>query len=168
VKQLLRGVDLYLGERGEKNYYLKFQGWRRPETRHRTGITAPQLGWIKRILAQDGAVWLNVGWYRKTDEEEVYRWTGAHWVTAVGYGRDAHGTPNPDYLVIHDPGPAAGQLPSQEFVRMTRLESGKLTGVVRNLPRPARDLYRMEGGMHLKRGADLAILDGAVGLVLKK
>ena len=49
---------------------------------------------------------------------------------------------------------------------MARLESGKLTGKMRNLPRPARDLYSMGGGMHLKRGAHLAILDGAVGLRL--
>ena len=42
-----------------------------------------------------------------------------------------------------------------------------LTGAVRNLPRPARNLYQMEDGMRLKKGAQFAILDGAVGLILK-
>jgi hypothetical protein len=50
---------------------------------------------------------------------------------------------------------------------MTKINSGVLSGAVRNLPRPARNLYQMEDGMRLKRGAQVAILDGAVGLILK-
>lgn len=166
VRQLLRGVDLYLERRGERDYHLKFQGWRRHDLKHRTGVTEPRLDWIKGILAQGGAVWLNVGWYVR-EKEGVYKRLGGHWVTAVGYGQDAAGDPQPDCLVIHDPAPRAGLGPQPQFVKMAPFESGKLTGVMRGLPRPARNLYRMEGGMHIKPTADLAILDGAAGLVLK-
>lgn len=166
VEQLLRGVDLYLDERGVKEYSLKFQGWRRCDARHRTRAVAPRLAWIKDILAQGGAVWLNVGWYTNSSKEGEYRRSGGHWVTAVGFGQDASGDRRPDYLVIHDPAPRAGLRPSREFVKMTRLESGRINGPMQGLPRPAHAFYRMEGGMHIKKGADLAILDGAVGLLL--
>ena len=168
VRQLMRGVERYLGERGEKNYYLKFQGWRRHESRHRTGANNPSLVWIKRLLAGGGAVWINVGWYAKTEEEGEFRRLGGHWVTAVGYGQDAEGTPDASYLLIHDPAPRAGVAPGRQFVKMSRMNSGVLTGVMRNLPRPAKYLYRMEGEMKLRRGAHIALMDGAVGLRLAK
>lgn len=166
VQALLRGVELFLEDRGERDYYLKFQGWRRHDLRHRTGVTEPRLEWIRKVLAEGGAVWLNIGWYERTDEEGVYKRLGGHWVTAVGFGQDEEGRPSSKHLVIHDPAPRAGMQPSREFVEMAPLESGTITGVMRNLPHPARNLYRMQGGMHVKRGADLAILDGAAALRL--
>ena len=167
VRQLMRGVEHFLRERGEKDYYLKFQGWRRHDNRHRTGISEPQFSWIKHILSQNGSVWLNVGWYQRTPEENTLKRIGGHWVTAVGYGQTASGTSNSAIIVIHDPAPRAGMVPDREFVKLTRIEHGILRGTMRNLPRPARNLYRMEGGMHVKPGAHFAILDGAVGLRLK-
>ena len=168
VKQLVRGVDTYLRRQGEKNYYLKFQGWRPHDNRHATGLFGPRITWIKSILdAPRGAVWLNVGWYCETPDKGSYRRIGGHWVTAVGYGIDEKGRSNTDYLIIHDPAPRAGP-PAPEFVKLSRITSGVLTGVHKNLPRPAAGFYLMQGGMHLKREAHHAILDGAVGLVLRE
>ena len=168
VKQLTRGVDTYLRRQGEKNYYLKFQGWRPHDNRHATGLFGPRITWIKNILnAPRSAVWLNVGWYCETPDQDSYRRIGGHWVTAVGYGIDEKGRPNPDYLIIHDPAPRAGP-PAPEFVKLSRITSGVLPGVHKNLPRPAAGFYLMQGGMHLKREAHHAILDGAVGLVLRE
>lgn len=168
VKQLTRGVDTYLRRQGEKNYYLKFQGWRPHDNRHATGLFGPRITWIKSILnAPRGAVWLNVGWYCETPDKGSYRRIGGHWVTAVGYGIDEKGRSNPDYLIIHDPAPRAGP-PAPEFVKLSRITSGVLTGVHKNLPRPAAGFYLMQGGMHIKREAHHAILDGAVGLVLRE
>jgi hypothetical protein len=167
VRQLMHGVELFLDEQGEKNYFLKFQGWRRHDNRHRTGVTEPQLTWIKHIIANKrGAVWLNVGWYREISPDQPLVRISGHWVTAVGYGKDASGKLDPDYLLIHDPSPRASAA-GPEYVKMTKINSGVLSGAVRNLPRPARNLYQMEDGMRLKRGAQVAILDGAVGLILK-
>jgi len=167
VKQLTRGVDTYLRERGEKNYYLKFQGWRPHDHRYATGLFQPRLSWIKRILsAERSAVWLNVGWYCETPDKGPPRRIGGHWVTAVGYGIDEKGHPDPDCLIIHDPAQRAGP-PAREFVKLSRIRGGVLTGVYENLPRPASGFYLMEGGMHLKAGAHHAVLDGAVGLVLR-
>lgn len=167
VKQLTRGVDNYLRKRGEKNYYLKFQGWRPHDNRHATGLFQPRLGWIKKILsAERSAVWLNVGWYCETPDKGPHKRIGGHWVTAVGYGIDEKGRPDPDYLIIHDPAPRAGP-PAPEFVKLSRIKGGVLTGVYKNLPRPAAGFYLMKGGMHLKPEAHHAVLDGAVGLVLR-
>lgn len=168
VKQLTRGVDTYLRKRGEKGYYLKFQGWRPHDQCHATGHLQPKLKWIKEILSlQRSAVWLNVGWYCETPNKGSARRIGGHWVTAVGFGIDGEGRADPDYLIIHDPAQRAGP-PAQEFVKLSRIEGGVLTGVYENLPRAATGFYLMEGGMHLKAGAHHAVLDGAVGLVLRE
>ena len=167
VTQLMRGVDLYLKQRGEKDYYLKFQGWRRHEIRFRTGVNEPRLNWIKSCLTHGGAVWLNIGWYR-VEEDGVYKRVGGHWITAVGHGTNPFGDPDPSYLTVHDPAPRAGYDPNPDFVKTERLEGGRLVGTMRNLPRPAKNLYKLTGGMHVKRGMDFALLDGAVALMLKK
>ena len=167
VSQLLRGVELYLQSRKEKGYYLKFQGWRPHDLKFRTNVNEPRLSWIQAILAKGGAVWANVGWYQRTDEEGALRRMGGHWVTIVGFGEDAAGKARPDYLIIHDPAPRAGIEPGPEHVRVRPLESGKLVGRMQNLPRPARNILSLEDGMHIKPGAQFALMDGAVGLLLK-
>ncbi len=167
VKQLTRGVDTYLRERGEKDYYLKFQGWRPHDHRYATGFFQPRLSWIKKILsAERSAVWLNVGWYRETPGKGAPKRIGGHWVTAVGYGVDGQGRPAPDHLIIHDPAQRAGP-PAPEFIKLSRIRGGELTGLYENLPRSAAGFYLLEGGMHLKSEAHHAVLDGAVGLVLR-
>jgi hypothetical protein len=163
---LMQGTKTFLDQRDMRNHVIKFQGWRRHWGEFRTGVDCPQLSWIKRTLSNGGTVWLNIGWYRRGEDQNEYRRISGHWVTAVGYGRDPEGKANPNILIIHDPAPRAGTKSSQEFVLMTILEDGKLTGTARNLPRRARGLYLMSGGLRLKRGAQFAILDGAVSLTL--
>lgn len=167
VKQLMSGADTYLQGRGEKNYFLKFQGWRVSSQRYQSGVSAPRLQWIKDILSEKrSAVWLNVGWYRHLPDNGPLKRISGHWVTAVGYGKDAKGKLDPHCLIIHDPAPRAGPSRSQ-YIKLRKIESGVLTGLFTNLPRSARNYYLMEGDMRLKRGADYAVLDGAVGLVLQ-
>ncbi|MHC4546254.1 MAG: hypothetical protein ACYSYL_17365, partial [Planctomycetota bacterium] len=63
--------------------------------------------------------------------------------------------------------PRTGKEFSNEFILVSRIRSGRLTGEWVGLPRRATGYYKFTGGMHIKRGADFAILDGAVVLKLK-
>lgn len=161
---LVRGVRRLLEDFGHPRRTLRFQGWRPHRKEYSAGAGPVSLPWIDAALANGGAAWLNVGWYRiKADHAEFER-VGGHWVTAVAFA-PGHG---PDstrpVLIVHDPAPRAGSKPSREHVVMTRLAGGRLTGNSKNLPHPANGFFRMEGGMHIKKSADCAILDGAVVL----
>lgn len=166
LNQFLRGVQRFVRERGVAEFSLRFQGFRRHEREFGPGLRRPQLKWIQSYLAAGGAVWLMVGWYTFDSETMEFERIGGHWVTAVGFGEDAFGRPDPDILIIHDPAPVAGPRPAREFVKMTPLTEGTLVLEVEHRVFPAKGIYQLEGGMHVKSSADHALLDGVVGLHL--
>ncbi len=155
---LLRGIDGYLAERSLKPKRLEFQGWRMHPNEYGMGVDVPDLDWIKRGVLGDGAAWLNVGWYNYDLATNEYHRTGGHWVTLTGY--DGH------TLIIRDPSSRAGLSPQSEYVTTTPIRGGTLVGDKKGLPRSARGYLRLEGGMHVKKSADYAILDAAVVLQL--
>ncbi len=162
---LMKGLERFFAGQGEP-CRIEFQGWRAHPEAYSDQVMHPRLDFVKHALVKGGGVWLNVGWYRYSHALEEYERTGGHWVTLVGYGAERDGSLNPDMLVIHDPAPRAGLMPENEFVKMTRIESGTLRGRNKGLPAAARDFFKMEGGMHVKSTADCAILDGVVVLWL--
>jgi hypothetical protein len=187
--RLLNGVSRYIRNRGYEYKRLEYQGWKKHPSEFSTGVSVPQLDWIKNGLIGDSAVWLNIGWYKYTRRKDRYRRKGGHWVTLVGFGIDRDGRKDPNVFVIHDPAPMAGEEFSHNFVRFERIESGKLVEKKsrrsrksrrkRNrsqvklkdkgfgLPRSAVGYYKLTGEMHLKKRADFAILDGAVVLQMR-
>ncbi|NNC89991.1 MAG: hypothetical protein HKN82_16155 [Akkermansiaceae bacterium] len=166
VNPLMHGVQRFLRERGVRDYYLKFQGYREHERALSAGTHPPRLRWIQAALARNGSVWLSVGWYKIDPAKDEYRRITGHWVTAVGYGAGRDGEAQPDVLAIHDPGPAAGTGPSRQFIRLTPLASGTLLGASRGNACKANGIYRLGGDMYVKRGADCALLDGAAVLII--
>ncbi|MHC4736342.1 MAG: hypothetical protein ACYTDW_18080, partial [Planctomycetota bacterium] len=165
--KLIRGVRKYIKERGYEISRLEYQGWRKHPKEIPWGSSIPKLDWIKQGITGNGTVWMNVGWYKYKAGEDEYTRIAGHWVTLVGYGKDGKGQLNPNILIIHDPSPRTGKEFSNEFILVSRIRSGRLTGEWVGLPRRATGYYKFTGGMHIKRGADFAILDGAVVLKLK-
>jgi carboxyl-terminal processing protease len=165
--KLIRGVRKYIKERGCEISRLEYQGWRKHPKEIPWGGSIPKLDWIKQGITGNGAVWMNVGWYKYNAGKDEYVRIAGHWVTLVGYGKDEKGQVSPNVLIIHDPSPRAGEEFSNEFILVSRILSGKLTGDWVGLPRSAAGCYKFTEGMHIKRGADFAILDGAVVLKLK-
>ena len=163
VGGVLEGLARYVEDKGYEYRYLKFQGWRKHPGRFGLGVDVPRLSWIKSGIKGNSAVWLNVGWYKYNSSSDEYARTGGHWVTLVGYGVDEKGKQDPAILIIHDPAPRCGKNP-HEYVRMEVIDAGRLTGKRSGLPRRARGFYAMAGGMHVKKTADLGILDGVVVL----
>jgi len=168
MRGLFRGITKYLKDKSYEYRYFKYQGWRNHPRELSCNVAIPKLSWIKKGLRGSSGVWLNAGWYKYNLSTQEYNRIGGHWVTLVGYGIDQQGKENPNILIIHDPASRAGKVFSHEYVLVERIKRGKLTGNKKGLPRPAKGYYKLGGGMHVKKTADVAILDGAVVLQMKK
>lgn len=95
-----------------------------------------------------------MGWYKHDKKKDEYQRIGGHWVTLVGSKENQ--------LILHDPSPRAGKKFSNEYVEYKKIESGKLVGNKTGLPTSAHAYIRLGEGMHIKKSADCAIIDGAV------
>jgi hypothetical protein len=164
---LFRGVSKYIKDKGYEHKYFKYQGWRNHPRELSFNVDIPKLNWLKKGLRGNSAVWLNVGWYKYNPKTNDYLRIGGHWVTLVGYGVDSHGKENSNILIIHDPSSRAGKDFSHEYVQVKLIKTGRLTGDKKGLPRSAKGYYKLRGGMHIKKTAGFAILDGAIVLKMK-
>lgn len=159
---LCRGLKRYILDRGYIYKRLETQGWRYVDVEFRTGVDVPDLEWVKRGIKGYGSVFLNIGLYTYNPVTDEYTRVGGHWITLVGYGHDGK-SPNPDYLIAHDPSPPTFR---NEYILPVRINSGTLKGTYSGLPRNAAGLYKMTG-MVISPKADLGILDVAVILEMQ-
>ena len=162
VDGVLTGLAKYVGEHGYQFKYLGYQGWDPSTSPYDTGLKVPQLQWIKEGLAGNAAVWLKIGWYKRQDND--WKKFAGHWVTLVGYGVDEHGRAAPDVLIVHDPAPRSGERLSNDYVRVSALEPGTLRSISGRRSIPSEGFFRLGGGLRIKDGADIGVLDAAVVL----
>ncbi|MBW1989186.1 MAG: hypothetical protein JRI97_06535 [Deltaproteobacteria bacterium] len=171
--ELLEGLEKFLADRGFSSASLKYQGWRSVPERFIASKGPPSMDWIKKGLLGDSAVWLNVGWYDLDKETKTFHRRGGHWVTLVGYGKNAAGKPDPFVLAVHDPAtrrkPGKDKAPRRrhDFVVAEPIASGTLAGKIKPLPVDAAGYYILGGELHVQHDADYALLDGAVVLTLQ-
>lgn len=166
-ENVLVGVQRYVENHGYHCARLEYEGWRDVGRDNADAVkdSRPQLDWIAHAIRDPrGAVWLNVGWYKRTGANEWKR-NGGHWVTVVGCGDDNH------VLLIHNPARRgiAGQPddPAKDIVHLDEVGDGTLhTG--RESTENATGMYRVSGpGLPLDRGVDAAFLDAAVVFVIR-
>jgi hypothetical protein len=154
--QFLNGVDAMAVDLFGGYQMLQYQGWKQHPQKFSTGIKTPELRWIAEGVADDSAVWLNVGWYQFDAINHVYHRVGGHWVTVVGY--------DDNILIIHDPAPRAGSSFANEYVHTVQLQGGILADQRSGLKQQAEGYLVLGTGMHVKAIADIAVVDGAVRL----
>ena len=152
---VLHGLKKYVTELHGGYQRLEYAGWRDVPEKYRQS-SVPGLDWMLKGLHERAAVWLNIGWYFENDG--AFQRKGGHWVTLVGY-RDGQ-------LIIHDPGPWADNAGAGQLVRITTLTTGELQGNYRGLPRKAVGFLTLDQAMPAAYGGSIAIIDGAVLLVL--
>jgi hypothetical protein len=154
TSDVLRGVDAIAMDMFGGYSSLEYQGWKKHPAQFSTGTRVPDIHWITEGIGKNSAVWLNVGWYQYDRHTNAYHRVGGHWVTLVGY----------DFriLIIHDPAPRAGLSFANEYVHISTIGSGTLAGNAPGLPRSARGYLLLGDGMHVKKVADVGIVDGAV------
>ncbi len=162
IKGVTRGLANYVTNSGYSIKELAYQGWRSADkrlVRRIPGHSNPLR--IGHGLRKKSIVLLNVGFYKKRGSE--YERRGGHWVTLVG--SEKGDTP---ILIVHDPARRSPE-GQHERVTATRIRTGKLVGSQAGLPIAARGAWELGGELKLqtRKGADTAILDGAILLRLK-
>jgi hypothetical protein len=171
---VLSGVQKYVEERGYSCSRLEYEGWRNVGRSRQSAVKAarPNLDWLKEgIQDANGAVWLNIGWYKQVDQG-VWKRTGGHWVTLVGYGAAQSGVvTDPLLLLVHNPAKSSKSGRAESFandvVELAPIEEGTLD-TAKDSTEDAAGMYRMSGpGLPVSRNVDAAILDAAIVLVIK-
>jgi len=159
---LTRSIRKYVNNSGYVVTNMKFQGWKPVDEIFKTNVRAPQLDWIKQGIKSDSGVLLHQGWYTYNSNTDKYTRISGHWITAVGYGVNKNGTIDPNMIIIHDP--VTGNL-KNEYINMTRINSGKLSGHTLIEGNSSDGFYIMSGSYLLTINGitpDYVILEGAI------
>lgn len=151
------GANKYIKAKGVNYKSMKYQGWRSVASAYYTGIKTPSMEWLKKGLMGTGSVWLNYGWYNYSSSSNSYNRSGGHWMTLVGFGWDGN-SEEPNCLIVHDPW--TGNT-FNNYRKMSKITSGKLTGDYTGLPRNASGYYKYW------TGSKFGILDGVVVLKME-
>ncbi len=158
---VLIGVSRYVKRNGYKIKRLRYQGWRGHQKVYSTGVRRPELSFIASGLNANSAAWLHVGWYRRVPRTRAsYIRSGGHWLTVVARTGERE-------FLLHDPAPYAGESES-ERVTFNQISEGWLLAEGGRVSFKGRGYYRIEGGMHVKREGETAILDGVVVLEIER
>ena len=157
---VLRGLDRWVRHAGYQIDRLEYQGWRHHPRAFSTGIKQPQISWLAEAVAQGGAAWLHIGWYHHHPRYLGLRRRGGHWLTLV---RIEQAGPTAE-LRVRDSAPYAGDAPTLDRAVLRPLDDGWLFD--HKTAFRGHGYYEVTGGLHLKHPDDIAVLDGAVVLVL--
>lgn len=156
TSRLIRGVVKITEELFGGHEKIEYEGWRKHPKLYSSGISTPTLDRIKSAISSRSVAWMNIGWYKYNENRKEYKRIGGHWVTLVGSKHNQ--------LIIHDPSPRAGKIFSNEYINYSIIEKGVLIGNKVGLPFSAKGLISLGVGMHKKKRADYAIVDGVVYL----
>jgi hypothetical protein len=161
---VMRGIERYCVERGYRAV-MAYAGWR-------TGVNRvserPAVDWVCRNISGKANLLLNIGWYTTEEGGATRVRTGGHWITAVGYETGREKT----WLIIHDPAKRSQPKPKDSVTRCpVKCLLKPLAAGTTLRKKTGGDTFSGDGlfilhGITLKKGADLAILDGAVGFTL--
>ncbi len=151
--QVCRSLKEFFEDKGINNVKIHHLGWRSVSNEFKASGQVVDLESIRRALLTNDAVLLNYGWYRFDPEKNEYIRTGGHWVTLVGYGFDGKETDS-STIIVHDP---ETRKTRSDYVKLQQLETGKLKGPLKGLPRNAKNHL----GFKLS-SRSYGVIDGAV------
>jgi hypothetical protein len=148
--RVVQGVHKYAIERWGGYKTLEYSGWHNVPKQFRSPLGKPTLEWMTQSLHRRGAVWIQLGWYKR--EDGYYRRNNGHWVTLVGYDNGK--------LIVHDPAIRSGVESSNQYVSIQLLQGGQLRNAKSSTT--AKSHFAIADGLNISSGADVAIIDGAV------
>jgi hypothetical protein len=168
-RKLMIGIKRYVESKGYEPSRLKCQGWRPLAKPFSSEQSTVSLDWLREGIADPcGAAWINIGWYQRGEEPQTWVRKGGHWMTIAGYGVNENGDNDPVAFVAYDPAPRSGKGNVAHYFHVEEIQSGKLMGEEKGLPRDAAGNYKIIDGIVPKKGMDAVIIDSAVVLILKK
>lgn len=150
-KHIVTGIENFLKANGY-DCHIEQMGWR--SSVHRLGVV-PDEHWMLRSCMGSSNVLVNVGWYKR--HETKYVRDDGHWVTLVGFSEKE----GRRVLYIHDPAIGAGIQKHTDECHLIPLPKHHTLGLPNGEPVNSDGFFELRG-IHLKKGADLAIIDGAV------
>lgn len=157
---LMSGIEKYIRSRGY-DAKVAWRGWRNGGKYAAGDLTDARF--LRNALAENNILLLNVGWYRRDGARTVKRFAG-HYVTAVGYDFSDEREP---FVYIHDPSGRSGKETRHEKCLLVKKK-------ISNTSNPGDGRVTDTGGylelagIVLKKGADCALVDGAVVITVGK
>lgn len=166
--EVMRGIKKYVSDAGYRCVRMEYQGWRSISKKFSVQSDIPQLEWMQEIISNPaGGLCINVGFYTYSKESHTFTRIGGHWVTAVGYGVDAKGNPDPYTIIIHDPSRRDGKSTHHDYCRLWPINDGSILSGAKGLPISANGYYTIPS-LNIPKTSDIAVLDCAVGFVVGK
>jgi hypothetical protein len=156
----MKGIQRFVRDRGYQAT-IEWRGWRRAGE----FVTGKLIDadWLREGVVGPSNVLLNVGWYRYDKDKDLYSRIGGHYMTLAGYRQDG------DRLLylIQDPASRSGPGKITHVARLVRIQTGHLAPWQSYGQQTAVGHFLVEGVV-VKSTADVAILDGAIRLVISK
>ena len=157
---IMKGLQRFVQTRGYRAD-LEWKGWRRGDEFAAGRLVDPS--WLREGVSGESNVVLNVGWYRRDEEEGLYSRQSGHYMTLVGYRREGD-----DFTyLIHDPASRSGPGKVTHEARLLPIPGGRLAPWKSYGQRSAEGHFLVEG-IIVKSTADAAILDGAIRVTIAK
>lgn len=160
---IMRGIQRYCAEKGYVAR-VEYAGWR--TRRHRVSET-PALPWLLARTRGTSSLIINLGWYKRDAAGKSYTRIGGHYVTAVGYESRSR----QHFIYVHDPAKRNHPKQRNSLARcpvrceLRPLPAGATLRTQKGRTLPAEG-YPVLDGLRIRRGADCAIIDGAVAFSL--
>ncbi|MCS7237869.1 MAG: BNR repeat-containing protein [Thermoguttaceae bacterium] len=156
----MEGFERFLADHGYQSR-MEWRGWRRGGRFATAREIDPD--WLCRSIVDRSWAIMNVGWYRVDEASKQYQRFGGHWVTLVGYRKQASEV----LLFVHDPGRRSGPGKVTHQVHLRLIEDGYLAPWGGYGQQSARGIYRLEG-IVLHPQAHCALLDGVIRIEIIK
>jgi len=154
-KNIVAGLEHFVHDKG---YYIKIEtmGWR--SKAKRIG-KIPRLSWIKKSSIGNSNVVLNIGWYKYDYDSNTYQRTNGHYVTVVGF--------NEKTIYIHDPAKRDGLMKKTLQCTVQSLRPNSQLKLKSGKSISSNGFFELKC-LNIKRGNDLAIVDGAIAFKISK
>ena|GEM_PF-1639432 len=158
------GLDEYVRNMGY-NCKIKYQGFRDVNPKYKRD-NMPSMAWIKNELDQGKSIIVNIGIYKKVNEngKAVYKRDSGHYINVIGYGSNGIAK-DPNCLTITDP---YNKVQGNHYIKLNKIEEGKFvhnpTDDEVSLTNNAKGFYEITPRFNYFDPDEIGVLNAAVSV----
>ena len=154
-KNVVMGLEHFVRDKGY-TIQIETMGWR--SKKNRIG-KIPNLNWIKEASIKNSNVILNIGWYTYDKSLNTYFRTNGHYVSVVGF--------DDDFLLVHDPAKRDGLSKNTLQCSLSNLLSHSTLKLKNGKTTSSKGYFALHC-LKIKKGNNVAIIDGAIAFSIEK